>query len=98
VTSTKGSAAHEVLKGITASVEKTKWSASSPVGSGKSTIPSLHQRLESTRPAIFLWRAAGSMPRGVDRRHPHSGLDGVQRFNLFSHRTCAETSIEGRSM
>ena len=87
----------EVLKGITASVEKGEVVCIiGPSGSGKSTILRCINGLESYDSGDILVEGAK-----VDRHAPsivsiRTQVSMVfQRFNLFPHRTALENVIEG---
>jgi polar amino acid transport system ATP-binding protein len=88
---------NEVLKGITASVEKSEVVCIiGPSGSGKSTILRCINGLESYDAGDILVEGAK-----VDSRSPsivaiRTQVSMVfQRFNLFPHRTAIENVIEG---
>ena len=89
--------ANEVLKGITASVEKSEVVCIiGPSGSGKSTILRCINGLESYEAGDILVEGAR-----VDSHSP--SIVGIrtqvsmvfQRFNLFPHRTALENVVEG---
>jgi polar amino acid transport system ATP-binding protein len=89
--------ANEVLKGITASVEKSEVVCIiGPSGSGKSTILRCINGLESYEAGDILVEGArvdAHAPSIVDIRTQVSMV--FQRFNLFPHRTALENIIEG---
>ena len=89
--------ANEVLKGITASVEKSEVVCIiGPSGSGKSTILRCINGLESYEAGdIFVEgaRVDNHAPSIVGVRTQVSMV--FQRFNLFPHRTALENVIEG---
>jgi polar amino acid transport system ATP-binding protein len=89
--------ANEVLKGITASVDKSEVVCIiGPSGSGKSTILRCVNGLESYEAGDILVEGAR-----VDNHSP--SIVGIrtqvsmvfQRFNLFPHRTALENVVEG---
>jgi polar amino acid transport system ATP-binding protein len=93
----KSFGANEVLKGITASVEKREVVCIiGPSGSGKSTILRCINGLESYDSGDILMDGTK-----VDNRAP--SIVGIrtqvsmvfQRFNLFPHRTALENVVEG---
>ena len=93
----KSFGANEVLKGITASVQKGEVvCVIGPSGSGKSTILRCINGLESYERGDILVEGAR-----VDRNSPsivaiRTQVSMVfQRFNLFPHRTALENVIEG---
>ena len=87
----------EVLKGITASVEKSEVVCIiGPSGSGKSTILRCINGLESYDAGEILVEGArvdGHAPSIVAIRTQVSMV--FQRFNLFPHRTAIENVVEG---
>jgi len=87
----------EVLKGITASVEKSEVVCIiGPSGSGKSTILRCINGLESYEAGDILVEGArvdAHSPSIVDIRTQVSMV--FQRFNLFPHRTALENIMEG---
>ena len=89
--------ANEVLKGITAAVEKSEVVCIiGPSGSGKSTILRCINGLESYEAGDILVEGArvdAHSPSIVDIRTQVSMV--FQRFNLFPHRTALENIIEG---
>ena len=89
--------ANEVLKGITASVEKSEVVCIiGPSGSGKSTILRCINGLESYEAGDILVEGArvdAHSPSIVDIRTQVSMV--FQRFNLFPHRTALENIMEG---
>ena len=89
--------ANEVLKGITASVDKSEVVCIiGPSGSGKSTILRCINGLES-------YEAGDIMVEGARVESHSRSIVGIrtqvsmvfQRFNLFPHRTALENVIEG---
>ena len=89
--------ANEVLKGITASVEKSEVVCIiGPSGSGKSTILRCINGLES-------YEAGDIMVEGARVDSHSASIVGIrtqvsmvfQRFNLFPHRTALENVVEG---
>jgi polar amino acid transport system ATP-binding protein len=89
--------ANEVLKGITASVEKSEVVCIiGPSGSGKSTILRCINGLES-------YEAGDILVEGARVDSHSSSIVGIrtqvsmvfQRFNLFPHRTALENVVEG---
>jgi len=89
--------ANEVLKGITAAVEKSEVVCIiGPSGSGKSTILRCINGLESYEAGDILVEGArvdAHWPSIVDIRTQVSMV--FQRFNLFPHRTALENIMEG---
>ena len=89
--------ANEVLKGITASVEKSEVVCIiGPSGSGKSTILRCINGLESYEAGDILVEGArvdSHAPSIVGIRTQVSMV--FQRFNLFPHRTALENVVEG---
>ncbi|WMT73627.1 amino acid ABC transporter ATP-binding protein [Bradyrhizobium sp. Ash2021] len=89
--------ANEVLKGITAAVEKSEVVCIiGPSGSGKSTILRCINGLESYEAGDILVEGArvdAHSPSIVDIRTQVSMV--FQRFNLFPHRTALENIVEG---
>jgi polar amino acid transport system ATP-binding protein len=89
--------ANEVLKGITAAVEKSEVVCIiGPSGSGKSTILRCINGLESYEAGDILVEGArvdAHSPSIVDIRAQISMV--FQRFNLFPHRTALENIMEG---
>jgi polar amino acid transport system ATP-binding protein len=89
--------ANEVLKGITAAVEKSEVVCIiGPSGSGKSTILRCINGLESYEAGDILVEGArvdAHSPSIVDIRTQISMV--FQRFNLFPHRTALENIMEG---
>jgi polar amino acid transport system ATP-binding protein len=89
--------ANEVLKGITAAVEKSEVVCIiGPSGSGKSTILRCINGLESYEAGDILVEGArvdAHSPSIVDIRTQVSMV--FQRFNLFPHRTALENIMEG---
>jgi polar amino acid transport system ATP-binding protein len=87
----------EVLKGITASVEKSEVVCIiGPSGSGKSTILRCINGLESYDAGAILVdgaRVLNNAPSIVTIRTQVSMV--FQRFNLFPHRTAIENVVEG---
>jgi polar amino acid transport system ATP-binding protein len=87
----------EVLKGITASVEKSEVvCVIGPSGSGKSTILRCINGLESYDAGAILVdgaRVENNAPSIVAIRTQVSMV--FQRFNLFPHRTAIENIVEG---
>jgi polar amino acid transport system ATP-binding protein len=87
----------EVLKGITASVEKSEVvCVIGPSGSGKSTILRCINGLESYDAGAILVdgaRVENNAPSIVAIRTQVSMV--FQRFNLFPHRTAIENVVEG---
>ena len=87
----------EVLKGITASVEKSEVVCIiGPSGSGKSTILRCINGLESYDAGAILVdgaRVENNAPSIVTIRTQVSMV--FQRFNLFPHRTAIENVVEG---
>jgi polar amino acid transport system ATP-binding protein len=87
----------EVLKGITASVEKSEVvCVIGPSGSGKSTILRCINGLESYDAGAILVdgaRVENNAPSIVTIRTQVSMV--FQRFNLFPHRTAIENVVEG---
>ena len=88
---------NEVLKGITASVEKSEVVCIiGPSGSGKSTILRCINGLESYEAGDILVEGArvdNNSPSIVAIRTQVSMV--FQRFNLFPHRTALENVVEG---
>jgi polar amino acid transport system ATP-binding protein len=93
----KSFGAVEVLKGISASVEKSEVVCIiGPSGSGKSTILRCINGLESYDAGDILVEGArvdGTAPSIVTIRTQVSMV--FQRFNLFPHRTAIENVVEG---
>ncbi len=93
----KSFGSNEVLKGITASVEKSEVVCIiGPSGSGKSTILRCINGLESYEAGDILVEGArvdNNSPSIVAIRTQVSMV--FQRFNLFPHRTALENVVEG---
>ena len=89
--------ANEVLKGITASVEKSEVVCIiGPSGSGKSTILRCINGLESYEAGDILVEGARVDAHAASIVGIRTQVSMVfQRFNLFPHRTALENIIEG---
>jgi polar amino acid transport system ATP-binding protein len=89
--------ANEVLKGITASVEKSEVVCIiGPSGSGKSTILRCINGLESYDAGDILVEGARVDSKGKSIVAIRTQVSMVfQRFNLFPHRTALENVVEG---
>ena len=88
---------HEVLKGVTVSVEEGEVVCLiGPSGSGKSTLLRCINGLETydSGSISFLGEAIDPRRRSINRVRRQIGMV-FQRFNLFPHRTAVENVMEG---